>query len=64
MKHPFELLAVCISGIGLVESSVIFSSDGPYASWSTAKSFCEDSGQRLAVLDTEEKRTALVVQGM
>ena len=47
-----------------MESAVLFTRyDGP-ANWLTAKTNCEALGQRLAVLDTLEKRDALQEQGM
>ena len=44
--------------IDLTEPAVIFTSFDESVNWSTAKSKCEDLGQRLAVLDTKEKLMA------
>ena len=43
---------------------MIFTRFNERVNWTTAKSRCEAVGQTLAVLDTEEKRTALHVQRM
>ena len=44
------------------KSTIKFTLYGEKVEWDTAKSRCEDVGQRLAVLDTEEKLTALKEQ--
>ena len=54
---------VCISGAEIVETTVLFTRYNGPANWMTAKSNCETLGQRLAVLDTMEKRDALQEQG-
>ena len=52
-----------LSGPLPVDSTFIFTlHDDDDADWNTAKSRCETLGQRLAVLDTEEKRDALQAQ--
>ena len=42
-----------------MESAVTFTCTRVDVNWPTAKSRCESMGQRLAVLDTKEKREAL-----
>ena len=44
--------------IELTESAVIFTNFDESVNWMTAKSRCEDLGQRLTVLDTKEKLMA------
>ena len=52
-----------LSGPLTVDSTFIFTlHDDDDADWFTAKSRCEALGQRLAVLDTEEKLIALQAQ--
>ena len=46
-----------------MESTVLFTRYDGSANWLTAKANCEAKGERLAVLDTEEKRDALQEQG-
>ena len=45
-----------------VVSAVNFTLHDEKVHWHTAKSRCEALGQRLAVLDTEDKRTTLQEQ--
>ena len=47
------------SGAEMVGSAFIFTLHYEEVDWYTAKSRCEALGQRLAVLDTEEKLIAL-----
>ena len=49
-------------GPGLVISAVNFTLHNDTVDWPTAKSRCEALGQRLAVLDTEQKQTELQEQ--
>ena len=65
LKKIFEFIIVCVLGTDLVDPSVIFTlHDDNDADWFTAKFRCEALGERLAVLDTAEKRHALDVQRM
>ena len=44
--------------------TVTFTLYNDNVNWATAKSRCEDRGQRLAVLDTAQRRDELQLQGM
>ena len=50
------------SGLHPSKTEVIFTLYDDPVNWVTAKSRCESLGQRLAVLDTPEKRAALQEQ--
>ena len=54
----------CLSlkGLGVADSGVVFTLFRNTVTWETAKSNCEAEGQRLAILDTEEKRSAFQAQ--
>ena len=46
----------------MAESVILFTLFRNFVDWQTAKSNCEAEGQRLAILDTEEKRSAFQAQ--
>ena len=54
----FNLSSIHVSDTESVVSAVTFTLSDEEVDWDTAKSRCEALGQRLAVLDTEEKLTA------
>ena len=53
-----------LKGLNVAEAGVVFTMFDYDVDWYTAKANCEADGQRLAVLDTEEKRTAMKAQGV
>ena len=57
-----ETAVIFHSGLHLSKAEIIFTLYDDPVNWMTAKSGCESLGQRLAVLDTPEKRAALQEQ--
>ena len=59
-----NLWGFLLKGLDAAQSRVVFNLFRDEVDWHTAKSECEAHGQRLAVLDTEEKRSALQAQNV
>ena len=60
--HTWILVLYCVSAAESEVSAVTFTYNSKRFYWHMAKSMCEYLGQRLAVLDTEEKLDALKEQ--